>query len=376
MYQFKSDFESQTELLPTPKFESQPMEVETMGQMVELPDFKMDYSALDLINRPNATGNFGQQDVFLPEDKPVSQPISADLSLDSQDYSPSAQLSGGTMLSGASKVTQQFGNPNAGLYGYDKSGKARINRGTDIAMPKGSPQAAPPKGNWVAEKVVSNGQFNTGWGNYVLMRNTDTGETIQYSHLDKVTVKPGQNVTGMVVGTTGRSGRTTGYHADVEYTNNGQLQNVLTSPYRQYLGLANTNTKQGPKGGASKVAIIKEGIKSEISALRKALKAYGEGDQEARNAFLPPELYSPDALGFMAGGTTGKAFRIIHPEDRRLMMKLIDAVRVEKRVPEGLELDAARIAEHYGLKMPKSTTGLANSFDNTLQAIHKKTPLW
>lgn len=133
------------------------------------------------------------------------------------------------------RITQQFGNPNAKLYGRSKSGRANINRGVDIAASPNEPQYAPPEGNWIVQKAVDNGKFNTGWGNYVVILNKDTGETIRRSHLDKVNVRTGQVVTGKQLGTTGRTGRTTGYHMDIEYTNpKGQLADYTKSPYFKY----------------------------------------------------------------------------------------------------------------------------------------------
>ena len=136
-------------------------------------------------------------------------------------------------------ISQPFGAPNARLYGYNAQGRANINRGVDMPMPSGTPQSAPNRGNWVV-KSVQTGSYNSGWGNSVVIRNTQTGETIRRSHLARVLVKPGQKVTGQTLGTTGRTGLTTGYHADVEYTNSsGKLSDYTKSPY--YQGANNAN---------------------------------------------------------------------------------------------------------------------------------------
>ena len=128
-------------------------------------------------------------------------------------------------------ISQQFGNPNARLYGRDAQGRPNINRGVDIPLAKGTPQSAPSQGNWVV-KSVRTGSYNSGWGNSVIIKNTETGETIRRSHFDKVLVKPGQKVSGKVLGTTGRTGKTTGYHQDIEYTlPNGKLADYTKSPY-------------------------------------------------------------------------------------------------------------------------------------------------
>jgi len=134
-------------------------------------------------------------------------------------------------VAGSGRITQNFGNPNAKLYGT-KNGRANINRGVDISADPGAIQTAPSSGKWVVESVYDKGGWNTGWGNSVVIRNTESGETIRRSHFDKVLAKPGQDVTGKPLGTTGRTGRTTGYHQDVEYTNSdGRLSDYTKSKY-------------------------------------------------------------------------------------------------------------------------------------------------
>jgi len=129
------------------------------------------------------------------------------------------------------QINQPFGNPNPKLYGYS-NGRANIYRGVDLSAEAGEPQFAPSPGKWIVQTAYNGNGFNTGWGRSVVIRNSETGETIRRSHFDKVLVRPGQDVTGKPLGTTGRSGRTTGYHEDVEYTNpNGQLADYTRSPY-------------------------------------------------------------------------------------------------------------------------------------------------
>jgi len=148
-------------------------------------------------------------------------------------YTPevsTASTSNAPSTNGERAVTQAFGNPNPGLYG-----PGGWNRGVDLAYKPGEPQHAPPEGEWVVVEANSSGSYNTGWGNSVVIQNRQTGEKIRRSHFDKVLVKPGEIVTGKALGTTGRTGRTTGYHADVEYINpQGQLANYLNSPYGKY----------------------------------------------------------------------------------------------------------------------------------------------
>lgn len=129
-------------------------------------------------------------------------------------------------------INQPFGNPNVELYGISPSGQPNINRGVDLASQAGEKQYAPTEGNWVVESAVSDNSWNQGWGNSVVVKNTDTGETIRNSHLDEVYVEPGENVTGKPLGNTGTTGRTTGAHKDIEYTTpEGQLADAASSPY-------------------------------------------------------------------------------------------------------------------------------------------------
>jgi murein DD-endopeptidase MepM/ murein hydrolase activator NlpD len=137
--------------------------------------------------------------------------------------------------SGEIIITQKFGNPNAKLYGRNKSGRANINRGVDLAADPDELQYAPGEGKWIVEDAYTGNDFNTGWGRSVVLKNADTGEKIRRSHLNKVMVTPGQEVTGKEIGTTGRTGRTTGYHKDVEYLlPNGQLSDYAKSKYFKY----------------------------------------------------------------------------------------------------------------------------------------------
>jgi len=59
----------------------------------------------------------------------------------------------------------------------------------------------------------------------------------------------------------------------------------------------------------------------------------------------------------------------IHPQDQEQMINFIDQVRLRKPKDLKLELDVSRIAEKYGIKMPKTTAELANEFDKVLTKI-------
>lgn len=161
------------------------------------------------------------EDLLQPEDKiNIPSPKGA-VQLISGNNQPITPIS-----SSGGQITQRFGNPNPKLYGRNG-----WNRGVDISAKPGEVQSAPKNGNWVVVSAYNKGGWNSGWGNSVVMQNTKTGETIRRSHLNRVYVKKGQVITGKPVGTTGRTGRTTGYHKDVEYTRNGRLSDYTKSPY-------------------------------------------------------------------------------------------------------------------------------------------------
>lgn len=71
--------------------------------------------------------------------------------------------------------------------------------------------------------------------------------------------------------------------------------------------------------------------------------------------------------GFIQVGRTPKK---IHPDDQAIMADFVDhargAYKPDPKTAQALELDAARIAERYGFKMPPTTKGLANEFAKRL----------
>lgn len=139
---------------------------------------------------------------------------------------------GGAVLGETPIITQKFGNRNKR---YDNI-SGGVNRGADFAVPIGTPVFT-PEGQWqVLDSYAGargRGMQNSGWGNSVLLKNTQTGETIRLSHLSQVGVKPGDTIKGGIpVGLSGDTGHATGPHLDVEYTTPyGQLADILTSPY-------------------------------------------------------------------------------------------------------------------------------------------------
>jgi murein DD-endopeptidase MepM/ murein hydrolase activator NlpD len=152
-----------------------------------------------------------------------------------------------TILGASAPVTQRFGNYNPGVE-VTKSG---INYGTDIAVKKGTPIAA-PEGEWEVVKAFDGASVegprnrermvNQGYGNSVMIQNKETGEKMRFSHLGvgDVFVKPGDVVKGgTVLGKTGASGNTagrTGQHLDLEYYDpKGNISNVEKTKYWRQL---------------------------------------------------------------------------------------------------------------------------------------------
>ncbi|KKL88347.1 hypothetical protein LCGC14_1925630 [marine sediment metagenome] len=83
------------------------------------------------------------------------------------------------------------------------------------------------------EGFIGNGD-NSGFGNSVLIQNTQTGETLRFSHLDGVKVRPGQKIGGgQQLGVSGNTGNSSGSHLDVEYRDStGALRDVLGSRFK------------------------------------------------------------------------------------------------------------------------------------------------
>ncbi len=89
--------------------------------------------------------------------------------------------------------------------------KKRPHLGIDLAGPKGTPILSAQSGS-----VVYAGRDFRGFGKMVLIESGHGWATI-YAHLDKITVREGQQVAqGELLGTMGRSGHATGVHLHFE----------------------------------------------------------------------------------------------------------------------------------------------------------------
>jgi murein DD-endopeptidase MepM/ murein hydrolase activator NlpD len=84
----------------------------------------------------------------------------------------------------------------------------------DIGAPSGTPIMAAAQGTIIISK--NNGGWNGGYGNYVVISHPNGTQTL-YSHMSRVAVKIGQNVTqSQTIGYVGNTGLSTGNHLHYE----------------------------------------------------------------------------------------------------------------------------------------------------------------
>lgn len=108
-------------------------------------------------------------------------------------------------------------------YGYRKNpstGNEEFHRGVDIAVPTGTTVYAAHDG------TVTAAAYDSHYGNYVVIE--IDGYTTKYAHMDSISVGAGQTVEkGMVIGTTGNTGSSTGSHLHIECLYDGEYYNPL-----------------------------------------------------------------------------------------------------------------------------------------------------
>lgn len=112
---------------------------------------------------------------------------------------------------GGSFLVGYFSNPlpggiiTQGIHGWN---------GIDISAARGTPIYAAADG--VAIISRSNGAWNGGYGNYVVITHSNGTQTL-YSHMRSTTISPGQSVSsGQTIGYVGATGRATGLHLHFE----------------------------------------------------------------------------------------------------------------------------------------------------------------
>ena len=114
-------------------------------------------------------------------------------------------------------------------YGAWEEIREHPHTGIDLAMPEGTPLRS--IADAVVERVVDYGSYNIGKG--VILRLPD-GKEVIYGHMSKVTVYPGQHVSGgQLIGYSGNTGHSTGPHLHFGMKEDGHF--IDPTPYIQYL---------------------------------------------------------------------------------------------------------------------------------------------
>lgn len=144
-----------------------------------------------------------------------------------------------TILPQKAAVTQNFGNYNPSLEifsgGYARDTNFSANFGDPVSLPQGNWQVVSTYDQAEPQGYPGNAS-NKGYGNSVMVQNTDTGERLHFIHLAHVAVQPGQILQNGVIGNVGSSGNATAPNLGIEYYNSGgNLGDVMTSNYARYL---------------------------------------------------------------------------------------------------------------------------------------------
>ena len=111
-------------------------------------------------------------------------------------------------------ISSDYGYRNCPYHGYE------MHEAIDIAAPLGTTVTASDGGT-----VIFAGYDGSGYGNYIRVQHAN-GVITQYSHLDYIDVRKGQNVgQGQYIGNVGSTGNSTGPHLDFRVEVNGQFVN-------------------------------------------------------------------------------------------------------------------------------------------------------
>jgi murein DD-endopeptidase MepM/ murein hydrolase activator NlpD len=103
---------------------------------------------------------------------------------------------------------------------------------------------------------------NNGYGNSLVVRNSDTGETFRFSHLSRAFLKPGDRSTGGTIAMTGATGNVTGPHLDVEYRDNsGKLSDVAKSSLAGGI-FGQSSASQTVSNAPSRPSAVPQGIQT------------------------------------------------------------------------------------------------------------------
>ena len=122
-----------------------------------------------------------------------------------------------------------------GLFKQDigkNSNYTYAHNGIDIAVPIGSKILA------VADGVIKETNFNSEYGNYIIVKNDEEYETL-YAHLDKINVKEGESISqNQEIATSGITGNVVAPILHLELHHNGEPVNPL-----DYIDKIYTNKK-------------------------------------------------------------------------------------------------------------------------------------
>ena len=120
-----------------------------------------------------------------------------------------------TPLNGA-RLSSGFGNRKHPILGFTK-----MHRGIDFAAPIGTPIFAAGDG------IIEYSGWNGAYGKFIRIKHNGTFKTA-YAHLSKIYKKRGTRIKqGDIIGTLGRTGRSTGPHLHYEILINGRQVNPL-----------------------------------------------------------------------------------------------------------------------------------------------------
>lgn len=196
-----------------------------------------------------------------------------------------------SVLASPAPVTGDFGTHRPGLEVFSPN---QTSTDTNFGVPMGTPVQA-PKGHWQVEHTYStaspvggprNGE-NNGYGNEILLKNTQTGEQIRLQHLKDVMTHPGDIVVGgMQLGTSGDSGNSTGPNVGAELIDkNEKYQDIMKSEYAPDVA-----TGSGGQGGGGS---FRKALPSEI--VERTLKAKGDARRFRLLADFP-EAKHPETM--------------------------------------------------------------------------------
>lgn len=215
------------------------------------------------------------------------------------------------MFGSKARVTQDFGKYNPKL--EPRSG---INWGTDFASSgKGGEELRNPFKSALEVVHVVDGinqggrgrtDLNSGYGNQVIARRTDTGEYLQLSHLSPgISYKAGDSIEpGQPIGRVGGTGNVTGPHLDLEvFDNRGKIKDVADLlPVDEQTPVV---TRRGKK---EEYISGQPGLPDKLDQpdFREVLSKVPQQQQEDAKKVIPQiadalkkeGIYSPEVLGY------------------------------------------------------------------------------